>query len=174
MMSETGIAEPSGEGLSLEWPGPAETAGTGAAVVTGVFDLLHVGHTRFLAEVRAQGRPLLVGVEDDRRTQAWKGAGRPFQPAQERAEILAALRAVDGVFLIHGDPGVVDWRSYTALLEPLRPAALAYTAADPHGESKRLAAEDLGAQAWEIPLVPGRSTTHIAAALQAAGQKRGG
>ncbi|MER7784516.1 adenylyltransferase/cytidyltransferase family protein [Streptomyces sp. ZG43] len=152
-----------GGGLTLSWPGGAvpEAAAGGAAVVTGVFDLLHVGHVRFLAEVRERGLPLLVGVEDDRRTRGWKGPARPFQPAEERAELLRALRPVDGTFLVHGDPSVTDWTAYTALLAPLAPGAMAWTAHDPYTEQKHRAAAGLGARAWEIAETPDRSTTRI-------------
>ncbi|GFH66992.1 MULTISPECIES: adenylyltransferase/cytidyltransferase family protein [Streptomyces] len=152
-----------GGGLILSWPGGTvpEAARGGAAVVTGVFDLLHVGHVRFLTEVRERGLPLLVGVEDDRRTRGWKGPERPFQPEAERAEILRALRAVDGTFLVHGDPSVTDWTAYAALLAPLAPGAMAWTAHDPYTAQKRRAAAELGARAWEIGETPGRSTTRI-------------
>lgn len=150
-------------GLALSWPGGTvpEAAGGGAVVVTGVFDLLHVGHVRFLAEVRERGLPLLVGVEDDLRTRAWKGLSRPFQPEAERAEILRALRPVDGTFLVHGDPAVADWSAYAALLAPLAPGAMAWTARDPYTAQKRRAAARLGALSWETGATPDRSTTRI-------------
>nr|WP_241682910.1 adenylyltransferase/cytidyltransferase family protein [Actinomadura sp. J1-007] len=154
-------SEQTSAGLALELPDGA-TAPSGATIVTGVFDLLHVGHVRFLDAARAQGHPLVVGVEDDARTRAWKGPGRPYQTEAERAEILAALRSVDGVFIVHGALDVVDWRAYADLFAPLRPAALAYTAEDPHGAGKREAAAVLGAEVWELPAIPGRSTTRIA------------
>lgn len=167
-MTAQGPHEPTHGALTMAGPEyVADAPDGGAVIVTGVFDLLHVGHVRFLTAVRTRGHPLLVGVEDDRRTQGWKGPGRPLQAAVERAEILLALRAVDGVFLIHGDPEVTDWRSYADLLAPLRPVALAHTAADPHTDAKRRAATALGARAWEFPATPARSTTRIAAALAA-------
>ncbi|NGO68600.1 adenylyltransferase/cytidyltransferase family protein [Streptomyces sp. SB3404] len=158
----------------MEWWTPRETgsAPAGAAVVTGVFDLLHVGHVRFLEAVRERAREaglggLVVGVEDDQRTRAWKGPERPVNTAEERAELLAALRAVDAVCVVHGDPAVVDGQAYERVLLPLRPAALAYTEGDPHAEAKRRAAAELGAAAWEIPLVAGRSTTRLLTGAEA-------
>ncbi|GAA2062935.1 adenylyltransferase/cytidyltransferase family protein [Streptomyces albiaxialis] len=151
--------------LRLEWCTPAvETP----AVVTGVFDLLHVGHARFLGAVRERALDaglggLVVGVEDDARTRAWKGPERPVNSENERAELLAALRVVDAVCLVHGDPSVVDWQSYERALVPLRPGALAFTEGDPHAEAKRRAAGELGAHAWQLPLVAGRSTTRLLA-----------
>jgi rfaE bifunctional protein nucleotidyltransferase chain/domain len=63
----------------------------------GCFDLLHPGHTRYLAQARKQGDVLLVAVNSDRSVRALKGPGRPVFPENERAEILAALACVDYV-----------------------------------------------------------------------------
>jgi rfaE bifunctional protein nucleotidyltransferase chain/domain len=63
----------------------------------GCFDLLHVGHIRYLAGAAAEGDRLVVAVNDDRRVRELKGEGRPIVPAAERAEILAALAVVDYV-----------------------------------------------------------------------------
>ena len=92
----------------------------GASVVTGVFDILHVGHVRYLGAVAARGLPLVVGVEDDPRVRAWKGPSRPFNPAAERAEVLAALRAVTGVFIVTGPPEAHGPEDYIDLLAPMR------------------------------------------------------
>lgn len=137
---------------------PAEV--TSPVIVTGVFDVLHVGHVRFLADIRERGLPLLVGVEGDERVRAWKGSDRPVNPDTERAEMLDALRYVDGVFIVSGDPETADWEAYAELLRPLRPAALAFTEGDPHTDAKRRGAAALGAQSWELPLTEGRSTTN--------------
>ncbi|WP_106580986.1 adenylyltransferase/cytidyltransferase family protein [Murinocardiopsis flavida] len=144
--------------LALRWYAgpPAERP---VAVVTGAFDVLHVGHVRFLSAVRERGFPLVVGVEDDARVRSWKGTGRPVHAEADRAEMLAALRCVDGVFTVSGPPETVGWQAYAALLAPLDPAALAYTAGDPHSAAKRLGAEALGAHAWELPFTAGRSTS---------------
>ncbi|MFC7328743.1 adenylyltransferase/cytidyltransferase family protein [Marinactinospora rubrisoli] len=145
-------------GLTLAWFAEPESV-EAPVVVTGVFDVLHVGHVRFLTALRERGRPLLVGVEDDDRVRDWKGPGRPVNRAVERAEVLAALSCVDGVFVVSGPPEVNDWEHYTELLRPLRPAALGYTAGDPYTAAKRRGAHALGAEAWELPLTRGRSTT---------------
>ncbi|GAA1000037.1 MULTISPECIES: adenylyltransferase/cytidyltransferase family protein [Nocardiopsidaceae] len=129
------------------------------AVVTGAFDVLHVGHVRFLRSIAERGLPLVVGIESDRRVGAWKGPGRPVNPAEERAETVAALACVSGAFVIEGPPGVADWSAYAELLRPLDPAALAYTAGDRYTQAKIRGADALGAQAWELPFTPGRSTT---------------
>jgi len=63
----------------------------------GVFDLLHVGHLRYLRHARRLGDALIVGVNSDRSVRAIKGPGRPVTPQQERAEILEGLVCVDAV-----------------------------------------------------------------------------
>ncbi|MFD3687052.1 adenylyltransferase/cytidyltransferase family protein [Nocardiopsis sp. NPDC058631] len=129
------------------------------AVVTGAFDVLHVGHVRFLRTIAERGLPLVVGIESDLRVGAWKGPGRPVNPAGERAETVAALASVAGAFVIEGPPEVADWSAYAELLRPIDPAALAYTAGDRYTQAKIRGADALGSQAWELPFTPGRSTT---------------
>jgi rfaE bifunctional protein nucleotidyltransferase chain/domain len=71
----------------------------GARIVlaNGCFDLLHVGHIRYLAGAAALGDFLVVGINSDAQVASLKGPGRPFMPEHERAEIVAALRPVDAV-----------------------------------------------------------------------------
>jgi D-beta-D-heptose 7-phosphate kinase/D-beta-D-heptose 1-phosphate adenosyltransferase len=78
---------------------------TGKSVVftNGVFDLLHVGHLRYLQQARALGDALIVGLNSDRSVRANKGAGRPITPETERAEILSALACVDGAVVFDED-----------------------------------------------------------------------
>ena len=78
---------------------------TGKTVVftNGVFDLLHVGHLRYLQRARALGDALIVGVNSDRSVRTNKGQGRPITPEAERAEILSALACVDGVVVFDED-----------------------------------------------------------------------
>ena len=78
---------------------------TGKSVVftNGVFDLLHVGHLRYLQQARALGDALIVGLNSDRSVRANKGAGRPITPEMERAEILSALACVDGAVVFDED-----------------------------------------------------------------------
>jgi rfaE bifunctional protein nucleotidyltransferase chain/domain len=72
-------------------------AGRTIAFANGCFDLLHVGHVRYLAAAAAEGDRLIVAVNDDRSVEQLKGKGRPILPASERAELVAALRGVDYV-----------------------------------------------------------------------------
>ena len=80
----------------------------------GHFDLLHVGHLRYLLAARLEGDLLVVGINDDDSVERLKGPGRPVVPAAERAELLAGLAPVDYVVIFQGD-------TPAPLLERLRP-----------------------------------------------------
>src|SRR5690348_11695214 len=94
----------------------AEHKNRGERIVlaNGCFDLLHVGHIRYLEGARREGDVLVVGVNSDASERALKGGGRPILPQQARAELVAALNVVDYV-LIFDEPDVA------ALLTALRP-----------------------------------------------------
>ena len=72
-------------------------------LANGCFDLLHVGHLRYLEGARALGDVLFVGINSDAAVARLKGPGRPLMPARERAELLAGLRAVDHVVVFDAD-----------------------------------------------------------------------
>jgi len=74
-------------------------AGRSIAFANGCFDLLHVGHVRYLAGAAAEADRLVVAVNDDRTVAELKGKGRPILPASDRAELVAALRGVDYVVI---------------------------------------------------------------------------
>jgi D-glycero-beta-D-manno-heptose 1-phosphate adenylyltransferase len=80
-------------------------AGKSIAFANGCFDLLHVGHLRYLQAAAAEADRLVVAVNDDPSVAALKGAGRPILPAADRAELVAALRGVDYV-VVFGDANV--------------------------------------------------------------------
>jgi rfaE bifunctional protein nucleotidyltransferase chain/domain len=89
-------------------------AGDKIVFTNGCFDLLHVGHIRYLRGAKELGSKLVVGLNGDESVRQLKGEGRPLMPADERAEILAALSDVDAV-VIFDEPDV------RALLQDLRP-----------------------------------------------------
>jgi rfaE bifunctional protein nucleotidyltransferase chain/domain len=80
-------------------------AGRTVAFANGCFDLLHVGHIRYLQGAAAEADRLIVAVNDDRSVAGLKGDGRPILAAADRAELVAALRGVDYV-IVFGDPDV--------------------------------------------------------------------
>jgi D-glycero-beta-D-manno-heptose 1-phosphate adenylyltransferase len=74
-------------------------AGERITLANGGFDLLHVGHVRYLRAAKALGGKLVVAINSDESVRALKGEGRPIMPANERAEIVAALADVDAVII---------------------------------------------------------------------------
>jgi rfaE bifunctional protein nucleotidyltransferase chain/domain len=89
-------------------------AGKRIVLANGCFDLLHVGHVRYLQSARALGDALVVGVNSDASVRRLKGAGRPLMAEAERAEVVGALAAVDAVV-------VFDEDTATTLVARLRP-----------------------------------------------------
>jgi rfaE bifunctional protein nucleotidyltransferase chain/domain len=79
------------------------SAGEPVTLANGCFDLLHVGHVRYLHAARELGGKLIVAVNADASVRALKGEGRPVMPAEERAEILASLEDVDAVVVFPED-----------------------------------------------------------------------
>jgi len=123
----------------------------------GCFDLLHVGHVRYLAAARRLGDALLVAINNDESVRALKGDGRPVNRADDRAAVIAALEAVDHVVVFAGV-------SVTALLEKLRPAIYVkggdYTAASLDAE-ERAVLEKMGTQIRILPFEAGYSTSNL-------------
>jgi rfaE bifunctional protein nucleotidyltransferase chain/domain len=123
----------------------------------GCFDLLHVGHVRYLAAARALGDALLVAINGDDSVRVLKGEGRPLNRESDRAEIVAALASVDYVVVF---PEV----RATALLEKVRPAIYVkggdYTAESLHSE-ERDALERMGTEIRIVPFEPGHSTSRL-------------
>jgi D-beta-D-heptose 7-phosphate kinase / D-beta-D-heptose 1-phosphate adenosyltransferase len=131
----------------------------------GCFDLLHRGHIRLLAEARATCDRLVIGLNSDASTKRLKGRDRPINAAEGRAEVLAALEAVDLVVVFEEDTPL-------ELIKRVRPAVLVkgadYKREDVVG---REVVEAAGGQVILVDLVPGQSTTNIVRRM--AGQKSG-
>ena len=85
----------------------ARTNGLRIVFANGCFDVLHVGHVRYLEAARALGDLLIVGVNSDDQARRLKGAGRPLVPQDQRAEIISAIEAVDLV-TIFSEPTVTE------------------------------------------------------------------
>ena len=128
-------------------------AGARLVFTNGVFDLLHLGHVRYLAQARALGDALVVAINSDRTVRELKGPGRPVFDQAERAEILAALRHVDYVV-------VFDDISPRSLIRELLPDVLVkggdYQLDEIHGREE---VEAAGGEVISLPFVPGASTT---------------
>ncbi len=137
------------------WRTELDAAGKRLVFTNGCFDLLHVGHVRYLREARELGDALIVALNGDASVRALKGDGRPVHPAEDRAEILCALEPVDRVV-------VFDEPRATRLMEAIRPHIYAkggdYTV-DSLNPEERSALERVGAEIRILSLVPGKSTT---------------
>jgi len=136
----------------------AEHRARGQRIVftNGCFDLMHVGHVRYLAAARALGDVLVVGVNTDASVHALeKAPGRPIVPDAQRAEVLAALESVDYVVLFdEPDPG--------PLIAELQPDVLVKGGDWPQDKIiGREVVEGRGGLVTTIPLVPGVSTTTL-------------
>jgi D-glycero-beta-D-manno-heptose 1-phosphate adenylyltransferase len=140
-------------------PRAAEIRGLGRRLVltNGCFDLLHVGHVRYLQQAAALGDFLAVAVNGDESVEALKGPGRPLNCAEDRAEVLAALGCVDFVTIF---PGL----RATQVIEAVRPAIYVkggdYTleTLDPEEVA---ALKKAGAEIRTLPLVPEKSTSRL-------------
>ena len=133
-----------------------QEAGKHIVFTNGCFDLLHIGHTRYLQEARALGDCLVVGINSDNSIrQLAKGADRPIVPAAQRAEVLASLTCVDYVTIF-------DEPDPLALIQVLRPNILV-KGGDwaPENIVGKDFVEAYGGIVRSIPLVPHVSTTAI-------------
>ena len=121
----------------------------------GVFDLLHIGHLRYLQQARELGDALIVGLNSDRSVREIKGPDRPITAEAERAEILEALSCVDGVVIF-------DAATPYALIRTLQPDALV-KGADWGADAivGRDIVEARGGRVVRIAIEPGHSTTAI-------------
>jgi D-beta-D-heptose 7-phosphate kinase/D-beta-D-heptose 1-phosphate adenosyltransferase len=130
-------------------------AGRRLVMTNGCFDVLHVGHVRYLAEAHRLGDALLVAINSDAAVRELKGAGRPVVNEQERAEVLAALAAVTYVT-------VFDELSPRSLIRELLPDVLVkggdYTLDEIHGREE---VEAAGGRVLALPYVEGASTSRL-------------
>jgi D-beta-D-heptose 7-phosphate kinase/D-beta-D-heptose 1-phosphate adenosyltransferase len=135
--------------------GRLRALGARLVFTNGVFDLLHVGHVRYLAQARALGDALVVAINSDRSVRELKGPDRPVFDENERAEILAALRDVDYVV-------VFDDVSPRSLIKTLLPDVLVkggdYQLDEIHGREE---VEAAGGEVISLPFVPGASTSSL-------------
>src|SRR5580704_3690006 len=144
--------------------------GRRVVLANGCFDILHVGHTRYLSGARAEGDVLVVAINSDDGVRKLKGAGRPILPELERAELVAGLESVDYV-IVFDEPNVEP------LLDALRPNVHAkgtdYTA---ETVPERAVADRLGIRVAIVGDAKNHSTRDLLAQLagnKSAGNKNG-
>ena len=138
----------------VDWLAPRRAEGQRVVLTNGVFDLLHVGHLRYLRAAKALGDLLVVGVNDDASTRRLK-PGRPLVPDGERAELIAALEPVDAVVLF-AEP------TADTLIAAVRPDV--YVKGGDYEEAtlpEASTARAVGARLAFVPLVEGRSTSGL-------------
>lgn len=148
----------------------AELRGAGKRLVltNGCFDILHVGHVRYLEAARAFGDVLVVGVNSDASTCRLKGPTRPLVREEDRAEIIAALEAVDAVV-------VFDEDTAERLVEDVRPDVYVkggdYSSVpdDPGFPVEGHVVLEYGGGVRTVPFVSGRSTSALAERLRVEG-----
>lgn len=146
----------------------ARACGQRVVLTNGVFDLLHVGHLRYLEAARRLGDVLIVGVNSDASTRQLKGPARPVVPDQERAELLAGLACVDRVVIF-------PEATAAALVEAIRPAV--WVKGGDYGDLAEAEARlpeaavvrRLGGEVRLLPFVEGRSTTALIARIRQTG-----
>jgi rfaE bifunctional protein nucleotidyltransferase chain/domain len=133
----------------------SKAAGKTLVFTNGCFDIIHAGHVRYLAEARKIGDCLIVGLNSDRSVQELKGPTRPVNHQDDRAEVMAALAAVDYVFIF-------DERTAESLISEIKPDIYVkggdYCIED-IPEAKIVAAN--GGKTVLIPEVVGRSSSNI-------------
>ncbi|MGH2448185.1 MAG: adenylyltransferase/cytidyltransferase family protein [Chloroflexota bacterium] len=136
------------------------SAGGRLVLTNGCFDLLHVGHIRYLQQARQLGDALAVGINSDASVRRIKGPGRPVTPQDERAEIVAALECVDFVCLF-------DEETAADLVAEIRPAVYAkggdYSSRqdDENFPVEGHVAHAYGGEVRILDLVPGHSTSAL-------------
>jgi D-glycero-beta-D-manno-heptose 1-phosphate adenylyltransferase len=145
-----------------------QKAGERGVFTNGCFDLLHLGHVRYLQEARNLGDFLVLGLNSDESTRILKGPGRPLVPENERAEILAALTCIDYV-TIFGET------TANSLIELVQPAIYVkggdYAGAGSDAPDTRRLPEAKVVQAYGgsvrlIPYLPQHSTTELIAKIK--------
>src|SRR2546429_4801235 len=145
----------------------ARLRGLGKQLVftNGCFDILHVGHVRYLQRARELGDALLVAINSDRSVRELKGAGRPIMNEQERAELLAALSAVDYVTIF-------DDISPRSLIAEVLPDILVkggdYQPDEIHGREEIVAA---GGRVLSLPFIRSASTSSIIRRISGCGMR---
>jgi rfaE bifunctional protein nucleotidyltransferase chain/domain len=131
--------------------------GKKTVATNGCFDLLHVGHIRYLQKARSLGDVLVVGLNGDDSVRELKGAGRPINNERDRAEVLAALACVDFVVIF-------SEKRATRFLQAAAPAIYVKGgdySSDTLDAEERAALEKIGAKIEIVPLESGYSTTAL-------------
>ena len=132
----------------------------GRIVLTGgCFDILHIGHVRFLSEAKKMGDTLVVLLESDEKVKTLKGKSRPVFIQKERAEMLSALESVDLIVLL---PTTENDSDYLNIMIKIKPDIIAVTENDPQIEKKKDQAKEIGGKLKIISHIKTFSTSKLA------------
>ncbi len=132
-------------------------------LVGGCFDILHIGHIKFLTTVKRNQSCLIVILENDAKVKKLKGTTRPFFTQLERAEVLASLLTVDYILLL-GD--MENDHDYQELVIKISPNFIGVTENDPLLKIKKSLADKIGAEIIIVSKVEMHSTTKIAQLME--------
>jgi len=120
-----------------------KSQGRNIVLVGGCFDILHFGHIKFLEKAKKQGGVLIVVLESDKNIKRLKGKGRPIHSQKMRAEMLAALEAVNYIICL---PLMKNDNDYLNLVKKIKPDVIAITAGDPKLDKKEAQAKVIDAK----------------------------
>lgn len=128
----------------------------------GCFDIVHVGHIKFLQEAKKKGGCLFVLLESDENVRRLKGNNRPIFTQKERAQVLSSLQYIDYVLLM---PPMTSDKEYEDLVSQIKPDEIAVTANDPILTKKQKNADMLGGKLKIIPYLKTHSSSKLAQLL---------
>jgi len=128
-------------------------------LVGGCFDLLHIGHIKFLEEAKKHGDVLVVLLESDDKVRRLKGKNRPLFTATERAKVLSSINFVDYLVVL---PFTNSDADYENIITQIRPSVIALTQHDLHLAKKRGHATRVGAKLVVVPHFKTHSTSKLA------------
>mgnify|MGYP001559626885 CR=1 FL=1 len=127
-------------------------------LIGGCFDILHIGHIKFLKKARSFGDYLIVLLESDANIKKLKGNSRPFHSQKERKEILLSLKFVDKIIIL---PDIVDNTFYDNLIKKIKPNIIAITEDDPIKNKKLIQAKSIGAKLKVVKKYKSHSSSKI-------------
>lgn len=127
-------------------------------LVGGVFDILHIGHVRFLREAKKTSDFLFLLLESDQSVTKLKGKNRPFNKQGDRAQVLAALETVDYVILLSG---ILKNKDYDRIVAQIQPAIIATTKSDAKNINMERQAKNIGAKVLYVERIRNKSTSTI-------------
>lgn len=125
----------------------------------GCFDIIHIGHIKFLAEAKKLGDILVIFLESDEKVKKLKGTNRPIFTQKERAAVIAVLEPVDYVVTL---PPISDDEDYQKLVFQLSPDVIAVTENDPLLAKKKKQADKIGAKIAVVPYIKTFSSSKLA------------